>query len=105
MGISCRSAVLENNSQCLLLYILKNGHEIFFNLPDEMQLCIKPGRQERRMECRERGEWDMLYSGECRQTFQECPQTFQGMPPNIRGNAAKPFNFQAVKTKSEKLLS
>ena len=35
----------------------------------------------------------------------KCRQTFGGMLPNIPGNVAKPFNFQAVKTKSEKVLS
>ena len=32
--------------------------------------CIKPGIQEWGTECGKRGEWWMLYSGECRQTFQ-----------------------------------
>ena len=51
-----------------------------------------------------RGMGVMLYSGECRQTFQgmfsnipgnilkhsgECSKTFQGMSPNIPGNAVK----------------
>ena len=53
---------------------------------------------------RERGEWGILYSGQCRQTFWgispnilgnvvkysgECPQTFRVMSPNILGNIAK----------------
>ena len=40
----------------------------------------------------------LKHSGECRQTF-------GGMLPNIPENVAKAFNFQVVKTKSEKLLS
>ena len=51
-----------------------------------------------------RGIGEMLYSGECGQTFRgmssnisgnvakhsgECPQTFRGMSPNILGNVAK----------------
>ena len=30
--ISCRTTVLQNSSQCLLLHVLKKGHEILFSL-------------------------------------------------------------------------
>ena len=55
-----------------------------------------------------RGMGEMLYSGECRQTFRgmspnipgnvtkhsgECCQTFREMSPNIPGNVVKQMNF------------
>ena len=53
------------------------------------RLCIKPGIQEQRTECRERGEWlRMLYSGEWNVATHsgEFRQKFRKISSNIPGN-------------------
>ena len=73
-------------------------------LPISSWLCIKPRIQERGTKCGNAGNWGMLCTGECHQTYQGmpwnilrhilensggCPQAFWWMLPNILENVVK----------------
>ena len=77
----------------------------FFFFQPKIGLCIKPGIQERGMECGEPGEWEEYYisenvlkhSGKSPQKIRKnvlkhsgkCRQTFWEISPNIPGNVLK----------------
>ena len=59
-------------------------------LPLKQWLCIKPGTQEWRTECEERGKWREYYiSRNVAKHFRECHQTFRDVFSNILGNVLK----------------